>query len=204
MRQAIDTTDLERWDYYYWRWRSYPNPESSDYDCDTTYEDTRRVITTSGKGEGLVISLAGGYQFTLTQSLNSFIGFKSILSFAKDSIADVIVKSYLANSISHTDTIADFILSKTDQLGFTIPIGLEYNITKPVVIRTGIAPKFTYKKYEFSDRQRVYPVSKAITLSLSSSFGLGFKITQKLSVDFYNRGELFTLSEWQVQTRYRF
>ncbi len=202
--QEIDTTDLERWDYYYWRWRTYPNPESTDYDCDTTFENTRRIITTSGKGEDLIINLAGGYQFTLTQSLNSFIGFQSTLSFAKDSIYDIAVKTYLADSTFHSDTIADFILNKTDQVGFTIPIGLEYNITKPFVIRTGIMPKFTYEKYEFSDKQRVYPVSKGITLSLISSFGLGFKINQKLSVDLYNRGELFTLSEWQVQTRYRF
>jgi opacity protein-like surface antigen len=155
------------------------------------------------KKEVSAISLAGGYETNLTNSLTSFFGLNSVLSFTKDTIYNITEKIFRTDTATQIDSVQSFQIIKIKQVALAIPIGLEYQITKPFVIRTGISPKLTYERWEIKDEKQVYPISDGITISFKSSLGLGFRLTKNLSVDLYNGGELFTSSEWLVQGRYR-
>lgn len=202
--QVVDTSYLNRWSYYLRRWRYNSNPESTKTNYDSSREYSRDLLSILGRREDLAVSLAGGYEFSLDRSTNCFVGLKSVISFAKDSIANINEEIKGTDTTSQTDSSRSFLTMKVNAINLSIPFGLEYQIARPIMIRAGIAPKFTYEKREFKDEESVYPVSSGISVAFSSSMGLGFIINPRFSIDLYNNGNLFSLGEWLVQGRYRF
>ena len=202
--QVGDTSYSNRWSYYFRRWRYNQNPESTETDYDSSLEYYRNLSEASGKMEDLEISLAGGDEFSLDKSINSFVGLKSVISFAKDNIYNINEEISGTDTTSQTDSSRSFLTMKVNAINLSLPIGFEYQITKPIFIRAGCALKFTYKKIEFKDEERDYPVSSGISIGFGSSFGLGFIINPRFSIDLYNNSNLFSLGEWLVQGRYRF
>lgn len=202
--QEVDTSYTNRWSYYSRRWRNNSNPESTETDYDASNEYSRNLLSISGKKEDLIMALAGGYEFIMDKSTKFYVGARSVVAFSKDSIYNVNEEIAGTDTTSQTDSSRSFLTMKVNAINLSLPIGLEYQITKPIMIRAGIAPKFTYEKREFKDEERDYPVSSGISVAFSSSFGLGFIINPRLSIDLYNNGNLFSLGEWLVQGRYRF
>ncbi len=200
--QGVDTSYLNRWSYYFRRWHYPPNPESTETDYDTILEYYQNLSVLSGKIEDLEISLAGGFEFAINKLINTYIGLKSVISFFKDSLYNI--NDIISGAIIKNDTIRSFVVRKVDAINFSLPMGIEYRIAKPLIIRAGFVSKFSYEKWEFKDEKNEYPISNATSLSFGSTFGLGFKINPRFSFDLYNNGNLFSVGEWLVQARYRF
>ena len=202
--QRFDTSYSELWQYYFERWRNYPNPESTEITDDTSHDYYRGFLEVTGKAEGVEGSIASGFKLTISEFINCFIGLKSVITLNKDSIQEI------GNEIKATDTsryeypLSFYQVQKSDRIIISIPIGLEYQISSPVCIRTGISPRFYFERMRYKTEKREYPDFNSQELSFNYSFGLGFKLTPKLSVDLYNKGQLFSLGEWFVQGRYRF
>jgi hypothetical protein len=202
--QELDTGYNENWYYDFERWRNYPNPESTEITNDTTHDYYRKLRDFTGKTEGINMSIASGWKVPVSDFINCFIGLKSVINLFKDSVQETGNEIFATDTTRHEDLLNSYQVFNSNKFVFSIPIGLECHVVSPVFIRAGITPKFTYEKQSFKDETREYPDTKTKNLTFIRSFGLGFKLNPKFTVDLYNKGNLLSLGEWFVQGRYRF
>ena len=202
--QELDTCYSENWYYDFERWRHYPNPESTETTNDTFHNYYRKLCDFTGKTEGINMSIASGWKIPVSEFINCFIGLKSVINLFKDSVQEIGKEIFATDTTSYEDSLISCRVLNSNKIVFSVPIGLECQVVSPVFIRAGITPKFTYEKQGFKDEMREYPDTETKNLTFIRSFGLGFKLNPKFTIDLYNNGNLFSLGEWLVQGRYRF
>ncbi|MEO0070786.1 MAG: hypothetical protein ABIK39_01690 [candidate division WOR-3 bacterium] len=189
-------------DSVYERWQNYPNPESTDIDTRTLTEYFTKNLNISGRTEKITGVFGLGYEYPINKSLKGFWGLKTVWAMEKDSVQKEGLEIF-TDSLTDSNLVSNYQVNNINTLTMAIPLGLEYKISS-LILRGGITPKFTYQKSIFKDERKTYPDLASYVLDIAYSWGITWRVLERLSFDAYNSGNLFTLKDWLIQFSYWF
>jgi len=198
-------------DSNYYRWRNYPYPESTRITSDSIQDYYKYYTNTSGKHTETNLSIGFGYEIPISHFVKSFVGIKSTFNFESDSTRREYTTVGYTDSTSDTTTTSRYSAQKNTRFIVSVPAGWEYIRLNPLIIRWGVNFRSFHEwistKYDWDT---LYTNQHNEYFEFVYSFGLGLKISQKLYINAYNTGNLFstpwlfTINECGAQVRYIF
>jgi len=197
----LSGTKLESWqwlskDSFCERWRNYPNIESTQLTVVDTQAYYVQSLAIGGTGEKRKGIIGFGYETPLTNNLQGFVGIKSLFSSEKDSSQERAIIDSISPPGSYTYSVR-----KKQQGDLFLLFGLEYSVLPSIRIQSGITPKLLYEKTSSKDEWRIYSDIINKDINIFYSFGVGFKLGPKLTLDTYNTGNLVNIKEWVCSTQ---
>jgi len=96
---------------------------------------------------------------------------------------------------------------KAKGISLLVPIGMEIIASRSQCIRFGVSPYASYCKAEEEKEMNsklIHNTDEDGYKSVNYTFGLGYKIGQRVSFDLYNQGDLSSVINWQGAATVRF
>jgi hypothetical protein len=182
------------------RWRNYPYPESIEVEVDSDIKNDKDSSRLTGTTNSLNLTLGLGLEKRFTEKLRGFIGIKSILGIATDTSSKLGMGITAMDTITDTTGISGSQLIKSKSFSVALPLGLEFKLLPSLLIRAGFTPKFTYNKSGLTNHNQIENVKGLLIYS----FGVGYTFKDEFSIDAFNRGNIGTFGDWNLQFKYMF
>jgi len=176
---------------------------------DTLHLRVQDSSVISGRKHFLLTSITIGAEIKLSE--NAMLGFALKGIWSKDEVdrSEVVTQSLrIDTTAAGVATTADTTYAVTGKVKkisrhLFIPFGLEYKLNSSTYLRFGICPQMNLEKYE-TEGELDYPITVTEGLPIGYSFGLGYRLSNKLSFDLFNNGDLTKLSSWELEVRLTF